>query len=303
LLTAFALGAIFLGLALIANSAIFTENLATRNENVESTDALEYRYSVTQATGEIVAFANEYNHTSHDEITANVEQGIRDMSAYTGIQQVERGAAVSLALAETTNGSRIFQDDGSNFTDNRSAENWTLADGIENTRAFALEITNVTGTFSVVANDTDSPVDEWRLDISSDELTVTQPDVPGSEQCSYDTPGTVAITDAMVNDSPCPALVDTESGDPMHFAAGIDGEYAIEFEGGDTVKGNYSLVIEDGSDGTVGGLADKHYGDTTGPGESPYVVPAMYSVTLDVAYDTSRLSYRTDVTVARGEPP
>jgi hypothetical protein len=97
LLTAFALGAIFLGLALIANSAIFTENLATRNENVESTDALEYRYSVTQATGEIVAFANEYNHTSHDEITANVEQGIRDMSAYTGIQQVERGDAETRA--------------------------------------------------------------------------------------------------------------------------------------------------------------------------------------------------------------
>ena len=304
LITAFALAAIFLGLAIIVNSAIFTENLATRSENVESTEALEYRYGVTQFTGDVIEVANENNHTSHDDIRENVSDGILDANDYSGIQQVEGGAAVSLELSETTNGSRIFQNDGSNFTNNESNSTWTLVEEVNNTRAFELEISEFTNSeeFSIIANDTDTPDEDWKLEISADEVTVTRQDVSEPESCTVGTVESVDVTGATVNGQACPALEDSEEGDPMQFAAGIDDEYTIEFKGGDEINGSYSLVIEDGSDGEVSGIDDADYAEIDGPGESPYVVPAMYSATLDLDYETSRVEYQTAVRVAPGEP-
>ncbi|WP_336327733.1 hypothetical protein [Halovenus sp. HT40] len=298
LVTAFALAAIFLGLAIIVNSAIFTENLATRSENVDSTKALEYRHGVTQFTGEVIGFANENNATTNETIRRNVTDGIRDINDYTGIQQAQRGTGIALELDSSTNGSRIFQSDAGTFENNETTADWTLATDVTRTRAFEINVTtHSTGDFTVAVEDTDSS-DEWDLTISNSTVTVDRSGI-STESCSVGTVETVDVTAATVNGEVCPALQDTEAGEDLYFAAGIDDEYEINFENADNIEGTYSLVVDNAS---LDGSTNDNYAEVDGPGSGARVTPAMYSAILDFEYETPEVEYETDVRVAPGEP-
>jgi len=298
LVTALALAAIFLGLAVIVNSAIFTENLATRNENVESTEALEYRHSVTQYMGEVVEFANEHNHSSHATIRDNVTDGTVDAELYTSIQQAEDGVGLSLSFSSYTDGARIFQNDGSTFENNESTTgDWDLATDIDNTRAFEFEITTP-DDFRVVA---DNGSDTWTLNIdaSAEEITVDSPS-SSPVTCDYTTLESFDITAGTINESPCPALIDNRDGKSTRLADAFDDDYTIRFEQGTGIQGNYSLVIDNSS---VSRIRDSDYAAVDGPGTGPYVRPAMYSARFDLEYQTQRVLYETEIVVAPGESP
>lgn len=301
LVTAFALAAIFLGLAIIVNSAIFTENLATRSENVESTEALEYRHEVTQFTGNLVEFANENNNSNEESIWRNVNDGIQDLNDYSGIQQARSGEAIALSLDSSTNGSRIFQTDASAFESNESSGEWTLATEITRTRAFEINASgfNSSEDFAIVANDTDNVGnDEWKLTISSSTLTVDRSS-GDSDSCSVGTVETVDVTAATVNGEVCPALQNTKDGEDLHFAAGIDNEYEIRFENPSDIEGTYRLVVDNK---TINPSTNDNYAESGDPGSGPHVTPAMYSATVRLEYETPGLKYETDVRVAPGEP-
>ena len=298
LVTALALAAIFLGLAVIVNSAIFTENLATRNENVESTEALEYRHSVTQYMGEIVEFANEHNNSQYDYIERNVSDGTADASLYTSIQQAEDGVGLSLSFSSYTDGARIFQNDGSTFENNESTTgDWDLATDIDNTRAFEFEITTP-DDFKIIA---DNGSDTWTLNInaSSEEITVDSPSLP-PVTCDYTTLKSFDITAGTINESPCPALIDNRDGKSTRLADAFDDDYKIRFEQGTGIQGNYSLVIDNDN---IASIRDSDYAAVDGPGTGPYVRPAMYSARFELEYETPRVLYETDITVAPGESP
>jgi hypothetical protein len=295
LVTAFALAAISLGLAIIVNSAIFTENLATRSENVDSTEALEYRHTTTQLTAEVMEYANTFNSSSEAALWQNVSHGVRAINDYSGIQQSRSGAAIALELNRSTNGSRIFQTDGTDFTANGTTSgDWTLATNVEQTRAFEINVSSFPGNgFAVVVNGTD----EWRAEIDSSGIDVERPS-GASETCSV-TPETIDLTGATVNGEPCPALIDTTTGEPLQFGAGVSGDYAIEFENPDDIEGGYSLVVDNSS---LDAVTNDNYADDTSPGNNPQVTPAIYSAVVRMEYQTPEIDYRTMVRVAPGEP-
>ena len=300
LVSAFALAVIFLALAVVVNSAIFTENLATRSENVESTEALDYRHAVEQSVGELLGYVNEYNATSNTTLGRNLSGEIRNLTVYTGIQQVEQGAAVSLELLGTANGTRIFQNSSSEFTNNESDADWTVAESVSNTRAFEIRASDVDDNFTVVANDTSTPSAEWEmvLDGDDDEVIVTRDGFP-SERCELDDDiETVDVTGATVNGEVCPALIDTVDGNSLRFAAGIGGDYAIEFVGGNEIEGNYSLVVDNAS---TAAIRDDDYASIAGPGDGPYATPAIYSARIALDYETARLEYQTEIVAEPGE--
>lgn len=300
LVSAFALAVIFLALAVVVNSAIFTENLATRSENVESTEALDYRHSIEQSVGDLIGYVNEYNATSNTTLRQNLSAETQNLTVYTGIQQVERGAAVSLGLLDTTNGTRIFQNSNSEFTSNESNDDWTLAESVSNTRAFKIRDASVDDNFTVIANDTTSSDPEWEmvLDGNTEEVVVTRDGFP-SEVCSPSGEiESVDVTGATVNGEVCPALIDTKSGDSLRFASGISGGYAIEFEDGDEIEGNYSLVVDNAS---TAAIRDDDYAKIGGPGNGPYATPAVYSARVAMDYETPRLEYQTEIVATPGE--
>jgi len=297
LVTAFALAAIFLGLAIIVNSAIFTENLATRSENVDSTEALEYRHSTTQVVGKVIGYANEFNSTSETTIWRNVSSGIGEINDYSGIQQSRDGAAVALELDSATNGSRIFQTDRTSFESNDTAEDWTLATNVDNTRAFEINVSSISGKFFVLANDTTSLTPEWVAAINATAVVVSRPSGAG-DACSVSAVETVDLTRARINGEPCPALRDDRTGSSLQFATGAGDGYAIEFENADEITGNYSLIVDNR---TLDSTND-NYAAVGGPGDGPQVTPAMYSAVVAIQYQTPEIEYQTLVRVAPGEP-
>mgnify|MGYP006287298579 CR=1 FL=1 len=297
LVSAFALAVIFLALAVVVNSAIFTENLATRSENVESTEALDYRHSIEQSVGDLIGYVNEYNATSDTALRQNLSAETENLTVYTGIQQVERGAAVSLGLLDTTNGTRIFQSSSSEFRNNESDADWTVAESVSNTRAFKIQVTTINNDFTVVANDTSNPSSEWRMVLDDDEVTVTRDG--NTSDCEVDGDiESVDVTGATVNGEVCPALIDTKDGDSLQFAAGISGDYAVEFEDSDEIEGNYSLVVDNAS---TAAIRDDDYATIGGPGDGPYATPAVYSARVAMDYETPRLEYQTEIVAAPGE--
>ena len=299
LVTAFALAAIFLGLAIIVNSAIFTENLATRSENVESTEALEYRQSVAQFTAGVVEYANENNATNEEDIWRNVSDGIRELNEYNGIQQAQNGAAIALEFNNSENGSRIFQTDGTSFESNSTSgtPDWTLATDVDRTRAFEINASSISGTFHVIANDTSDPATEWVAEINGTAVEVTRPG-GGTDACTVGSVETVDLTNAQVNGTACPALRDTTTGESLQFAVGVGDGYAIEFENPDIIEGNYNLVVDNTS---LDANTNDNYRESDEPGNGPRVTPAMYSATVELQYETPRVEYRTLVRVAPGE--
>ena len=298
LVAAFLLAVLFVGLAVVVNSAIFTENLATRSENVDANEALQYSHSVEQAVGSMLATANLNNEgqQSFDDLEDEITDALENASIYTGTQQVEYGSGVSVDLTGTEDGIRIFQNDGTNFTGNDSEEDWTVAEDVDRTRAFTLELGDEpSGDFVVEANDTSTRNPEWVMTVDDEKLTVTA-DGGAETTCAIDSyPIEIHVTDATIDGSPCPGLVDTEDGNPRHFAVGIDGSYDIEFEGGGNVdSGNYSMILK----GENAGLPDNQ----TAEGQ-PNQVDAIYSAIVDIQYQTSKVTYETQVRVAPGEQP
>jgi len=83
LIAALALAVTFIGLALVVNSAIYTQNLASRGEVAGSNDALEMRAMVETNVGQGVTAANRYNHSSQTALETGLRESMGTVSTQT----------------------------------------------------------------------------------------------------------------------------------------------------------------------------------------------------------------------------
>lgn len=304
LIAAFILAISFVVLAVVVNSAIFTENLSTRDEVAGSHDALENRAEVEASLERLIETAN-HNHSLDN---SDAEESVNNINEHLAYDQSSLGRLIDVEHVSTEEGTRIGQDNASrNFTNNESETDWTVASDVESTRNFVFNITDSDSiaTFSVLANDTTDPNTEWRMNVNGDitdtitvEIVIESGllGIVSNEECTRDVNGdfTIDITSATVSGEPCHALYRLQdSGAPLWFGADID-EYDIEFEGGDNVRGTYSLVVD-------GETSNPQFGEPT---EFPYVQEnIIYSMTVNYAYYTPVVGYETHVEAAPGELP
>lgn len=164
LVTALSLAILFVTLALILNTAIYTENLATRSGDIGgATDAVRYHDAARDAVGGIIDYANAYNHTSNSTLQSNLSAGVDDFRNNSARLFVSGDRGVETTLDTTENGTRIAQSDPSrNFTNTSgTANDWTIATNIDKTRAVTINITDETelasfgtaGVFNLTVND------------------------------------------------------------------------------------------------------------------------------------------------------
>lgn len=309
LIAAFILAVSFVVLALVVNSAIFTENLATREDMPGSHDALDHRYEVEQSVGELVMAINGNN--SDGSTIGDIDDNIGTQG---GSQQASLGRVVSISHDSQEDGLKIAQDNFErNFTNIDGNESWTVAEGVSQTRNFGIDL-NLTDEdildditsdpFTVIVNDTDAD-DQWNLSIGGDNILndgveIEVETIHGeTATCTgevEDNNATVDITGATVAGEPCHALSKLQDdGTEMWFGANID-EYDIEFENADNIEGTYSFIISDGDYDD-----DDDFGDDEE--QFPYDDDAIYSVTVDYAYYTHSVGYETQIRVAPGEVP
>ena len=288
LVAALGIAVTFVALALITNTAIYTENLATRG-TVNGQDAVGLEQSVEDGASGLVALANRYNATSHESIVDRFESDVENLDSAIAIEAARDGDRTRITLVNTTNGSRISQDTPGNFTNATVGEDWTLATDVDRTRRFEMNVSSGnlsdTSPFTVVI--TDGSVD-WTAELSPDgaggvELTVTNDTTSVNCAVSNET-AFVDLTEGTIGGESCATPA---------FGSDVSTPYDIRFENGSNVDGRYVLFV----DRRPSAIDDTQYGDGSA------VEPALYDATVRVSIQQPDLTYESNVTVAPEESP
>jgi len=312
LVAAFALAVIFITLALIVNSAIFTQNLASRGETSGADDALSHRAMVEESVGENVEIANRRNNSvcpCTTDLRDAIQYSIENTSVQGERQQVTSGGLIAVSYGSNTLGDRIYQEDPAQLTfdDAASSSRYAVAEdvthvpgvpGANGTRAFRINASSISGTFGVEAVNADPNSNEtWEMSVSKPTANTvridtlrndTSPNIAESCEVTVDSaPYRIDVTDGTINGKPCDALGTNDAGQKFTFGTGATDGYDIYFDNAGSVQGNFSMVVH-GASG---------FGSHTLSRDT-----ALYDVTVDYTYETSGLYYDTTIRVAPGEP-
>jgi hypothetical protein len=310
LIAAFIIGVSFVVLALVVNSAIFTENLATRDDVAGSDDALDYRHEVSQNLGDVVTAINQNNSVLDDYSSSNldtpVESNVETLQRQSGIQQSSQGRVVDIAFDSWEPGLKVAQDDPRTFTNTSGSKtDWTVVENVPNTRNVKLNVTQDPG-IALLSDPFEMVVerggDEWTLTIADDSTgtddVLIEVDRPGEspETCTSEFDGylIIDVTGGTIGGDPCHALTRLTDGTPMWFGTGVSPDYDIRFENGDELVGTYSFVVEDPA-------TPDDPGDFGSPGSGPYTKDAVYSASVSYHYYTQNVGFETVVRAVPGE--
>jgi hypothetical protein len=321
LIAAFIIAVSFVVLALVVNSAIFTENLATRDDVAGSGEALEYRHEVEQSVGGMITDINE-NNTITTNLDTRVENNVERIDRQGSLEQSAQGRVVEVTYDSSETGEKFAQDEARPFVNESDdpakwLEDWTPVEDVDNTRNMQINVTNngplddITGVFEnpykMVL--TGNSGNKWNMTIAADssltDVVVVQVNRTGQDpvQCTadFDSSLEIDVTGGTVGGEPCHALTRTTDGTPMWLARNLNDPYMIEFENGNNINGTYSFVVE-GSPSVDPSLS-RNFADDGPDFSGPYHTEAVYSTRGTYSYHTAVIGYETDVRVAPGEVP
>ena len=303
LIAAFTLAVAFVALALVVNSAIFTENLASRGEVAGSSEAIAYQHQVERSVGAAIGYVNVHNES---DLAGSLRDSISDLGTAGGTQQARSGTLVNVSYVNHATGTRLADNasGGSTFENESGDARWQLARNVDATRAFVIttepgDIPSSGSPFRVEANESVGNV--WELEVweSGSEVVAHVNTASGDDhECRVDVSGVgefqIDVTGGVVAGERCHALTRAGSGGtPMWLANGLSASYELWFENGDGIRGNYSMVIQ----GTINAThvaAGPNVGD-------PFHTPAVYDATVDYVYVTPNVRYEAEIEVVPGE--
>ena len=294
LVAAFALGVIFIALAVVVNAAIFTENLATRGEATSDSDALHYRHEVEESAGRALDYVNAEGTGSVSDFKRN----LTNISLQGTRQKARLGRVVNVGDVSSVVSGKRFENQTGSFVKENSSINWKLGNNISQTRQFVLNISSISATTYGDAFKTSvfesSTGPYWNMSVfkntTSGKLNITIKNTNNNvEYCEVPLSGNVEIdiTSGTVNGENCYALQRNDS-NVMWFAAGLSSPYNIRFVNGDAVSGGYRGIVDLSPTGDI---------ESTANSEN-----AIYSLNVNYTYQTPSLYYETDIRVAPGEP-
>lgn len=301
LVTALSLAILFVTLALILNTAIFTENLATRSGDIGGgTDAVRYHDAARNGVGGVIGYVNAHNHTSESSLQSNLSNGVDAFRNHSARLFADGDRAVETTLTGTNDGSRIAQNNDSRSFTNQTgnATDWTLVEDVENARAVEINVTDNSSLqdagsgkeFTLVLNDGSNT---WRLNVTkeSDSTFVGIENHTDTFKCNaISATPLIDVTAGTIDGEPCEGL---------RFADGLEGSYDIRFENGDNVTGTFSIVVNDTA--PVENVDTDNDLVAHGDG-NPFATHAVYSANVTVVYQTPRLYYEAAIRVAPEEP-
>ena len=304
LVGALALAVVFVALALLLNTAIYTGNLATRDSGVEATPAIEYVSASQRAGVDAVVSVNRRNNSSRGDLNRAFDATVNRWDDLASYHRAVAGDAADTDVAGTTNGTRIQQDDaGRNFTSNTTAPDWTVVEGSGVTAVRAMRFTVDSSTLPSTDDPTNASQTAFHVTVSSPSSTrrayVYHNNTSGNTEVLVDDDGTetvcpagsapdgtfvIDIANASVGGASCSAvgtLDDTE------------GELSIEYDDGGAAAGTYTMVVDEHTDEGDITLSGLHADGSP----SPYWTHAIYSANLTVSYRTGELDYEATVEV------
>jgi hypothetical protein len=319
LVTAIALALALVVVVLLANTAIYTESLASQSPDVGDEEALSYRSAVVDAVGGVVDRENEDESDSYSDLQTNVTDTITSLNDGLLRTYARNGlvAGVNESTVSNDEGRLVRQTDDTREFNSSAPErkNWTIVTDTNGTRKFAATVDptvsttasdietspGVKGVFYVNVSDTK----EWHVyvyddnSVAGDDVTVAVKEGGSStvtEVCSTGTAeATVNFTAGTLAGQDCSGY---------QWGEGVNDRYDLAFENGDNVTGTYDLTVRIEGSGSLNPNPTPSINDGRGVTDpaSPYYVPAVYSTRLSLSYESPELLYRTTVRVAPGEP-
>jgi hypothetical protein len=317
-------------LAVVLNSAIYTENLASRSSEAGTDAAVDARESVRDGVGGVTDHVNR-NHAGAGYTAladSHFPTALAEWRPLVVRQQVVSGRTLRVAHVGDTEGTRIADESAGEFRPQTSGANplgygepnWMVADAVE-VRNFRLaqisasDLTSATassdpesaGTFFVEVHETGGS-DEWQVALYEDGGSVgvlvwdeDQESAVGS--CQTPSPATVDLTGATLGGEPCEAL---------SFFEEAQGPLDVYYANGDDVEGVYELTVDRAGHATSDALKNRvdaeNYGRhcdgptyADGPGSGPYAAAAVYSTTVDFRFASESVTYETEIRAANGE--
>jgi hypothetical protein len=295
LVAAFGLAVAFVVLALVLNSVVFTENLATRNHD-RADDAVGFQNAVEGGVGGLLTGVNDHNNSDYDELRTALHAGLERWDLNTSLLAASDGRVTETTVAGVEKGTQVIQSERKTFTNETGAGTWTLAPGVDETRRFRMLVSQ---------NDSTNP---FRVQVAD-----------GSNSWTVRVEENGTNTDVTVLDDGTPQVTHTEPGDTVEidltqgtvngtevanwtFAEGVAPGYDINYENGDTATGRYVFVVDRPRVALLDDLPRDTYFSRTS-GDYPTTAPAIYSANVSVLVLRSTLTYETHVEVAPGSPP
>lgn len=148
LITGLLLAVLFVGLALVLNSAIYVENISTRDAGEESRDVLQQRSAFADDLQGAIDNANEVHRTSggYAAMEDPFQRTATNWSTSMRNENARDGRLASVTVNSTTEGAELNQSDPlRNFTaggTNSGKPDWTLATNAIDAGTFELELQN-----------------------------------------------------------------------------------------------------------------------------------------------------------------
>jgi hypothetical protein len=316
LVGALSLAVLFVGFALLLNTAIYTENLATRNTDPGTDPSISYRAAAEDAARGILIRENR-NGTdpTWSENTQWFESGIEEWSDSTGLHAARRARVASMTV-ESTNGTRFQQTNASrNLTNRNYADDWTLGNNPSAVRDASVTVnrdslpgtnrSNLVGPtggfddpYTVAFDDTDGG-NTWHVyvyddtDNGVDDVTVLVSDGTNDQACTHTGPvAVIDISNGSINGTPCSAFDLLDLPDDAVDDEDID----LRFENGDQATGAYDIKVAEGAD--VSTNVYDNEGDADG---AAFVTAIIYDADVTITYESTDVSYQTTVRIAPEE--
>ncbi|MGQ4554660.1 hypothetical protein [Halobellus sp. GM3] len=299
LVGALALAVLFVSLALLLNTAIYTGNLATRDPGVDAAPTIEYVEASRAAGVDALGSVNHRNNSTDADGHAELAAALRDtVSRWDGLASHHRavaGDAAAVEVVAVTNGTRIQQDDASrNFTSDAWDETWTVAEGsdLSGIRTMRLRVDQ-----SALAG---AAGDAFRVNVTSGGTTRTLSvyENGGETAVRVTDDGTVLSTRSFEPDPDGTVVIDVSNGSvggesysDLRTVLDVGVDTAITYHRGGNATGTYTMVVDE----PTGDLA--HPGLLEDDLGQPYWTHAVYGAEFRVTYRTPDLDYEARIEV------
>lgn len=324
LVFAMTLAIVFVVLALFLNTAIYTENIATRQSDIAgASDAASYRDETVRHTERALRHVNEHHNEDDFALEENITQEVSDWSNLSRPVELRQSASANASLdeipgpgLEINQGTRIAQIRNRSYANKSGNANWTLVEDTTHFRDFTMSVernslpdsnrsaVNFDDTFRVRFVDDNNDV--WRLHVFRNDTTdeyvnkdtinvaLIEPGGGTYEQCwveaSY---ATINVSNGSIGSRSCPGLNNPNLWDDLSRPVTISFNQS-KVGGTETINGTFNLTV---SEGTVFDTND----DYEGTADGTFRTDAIYAVGLRVTYRTSRVVFDTVIRLAPGE--
>lgn len=298
LVAALGLAVAFVVLALVLNAVVFTENLATRNHG-QTDDVVGYERAVEAAATGLLAETNAHNNSDYDALRDAFAANVATWDGNASVLVASGGHVTAATVASASNGTRVVQAAERNFSNASDATAWQAADGVSATRRFHVVATPTNGSTPLTWNVTDGTA-VWEVRISENASNTSETDVVVGNATAELTRTTVTadtvsvdLTEGTVNGTAVPNWT---------FAQEVGSTYDIHVENAASAEGRYVFVVDTEESPFRGGLPSGTY-NSAGTDAYPKTTPALFSATVDVTVQNSRVTYESNVTVAPASTP